>query len=133
MPATNIYDVQSFSCAEIENSERQCQGIIQVNVNHPVFDGHFPGNPIVPGVCQVQMVKELVERAMDHQLRLFESDNIKFLSMINPREITILEVSLHIKPINASQVTANAVIGSGSKVFLKFKGKFEAETGCNKK
>ncbi len=133
MTAVNIYDIQSFTYSETENSERQCQGVIQVNADHPVFDGHFPGNPVVPGVYQVQMVKDLVEKALNHPVKLFESDNIKFLSMINPQETTLLEFNIHIKPITASQFTANANIGSGSKIFLKFKGKFKLEAGCKKR
>jgi len=28
---------------------------IALNKDHPVFEGHFPGNPILPGVCTVKM------------------------------------------------------------------------------
>ena len=29
---------------------------LELNPEHPVYEGHFPGNPVVPGVCQVQMI-----------------------------------------------------------------------------
>ena len=30
---------------------------IELNAAHSIFKGHFPGQPIVPGVCMMQMVK----------------------------------------------------------------------------
>ena len=34
---------------------------LQLNPAHRVFEGHFPGQPVVPGVCMVQMIKEILE------------------------------------------------------------------------
>ena len=34
---------------------------ITLNPAHPIFAGHFPGNPITPGVCMLQIIKELTE------------------------------------------------------------------------
>jgi 3-hydroxyacyl-[acyl-carrier-protein] dehydratase len=123
----NFYDIQSFTDVETGGVERKFNAVALLNALHPVYDGHFPGNPVVPGVCQVQMVKELVEKALGHPVRLYESDNIKFLSMINPLINSRLEFGISIRPIAGNQYSAYAVIGSGSSVFLKFKGKFELE------
>ena len=77
-------------------------------------------------------VKELVEKAVNLPLVLRESDNIKFLSMINPQVNPQLVFDILIKPIADQQFSATATIGSGSSVFLKFKGKFESEGSCRK-
>ncbi|MBQ0740088.1 3-hydroxyacyl-ACP dehydratase, partial [Aquimarina celericrescens] len=34
---------------------------ITINKNHKIFKGHFPGNPVTPGVCMIQIIKELAE------------------------------------------------------------------------
>jgi 3-hydroxyacyl-[acyl-carrier-protein] dehydratase len=127
MLSDNFYDIQSFTCSDSVDSEQQVKAVTRLNAGHPIFEGHFPGNPVVPGVCQVQMVKELVEKELKNPVRLYESDNIKFLSMINPLVNSILEFNIHIKPIAEKQFAVNATIGSGSFLFLKFKGKFEFE------
>ena len=122
----NFFDIKSFTTDESEANLQQSLATVSLNINHPIYNGHFPGNPVVPGVCQVQMVKELAEHACSQALNLRESDNIKFLSMINPMQNSILEFSILIKPIGEKQISVTASIGSGSLVFFKFKGKFEA-------
>jgi 3-hydroxyacyl-[acyl-carrier-protein] dehydratase len=34
---------------------------IAINKRHRIFDGHFPGLPVVPGVCMLQIVREIME------------------------------------------------------------------------
>jgi len=69
---------------------------IQLNKEHPIFKGHFPGNPVMPGVCMIQIIKELTEKATGKQLFLKVSSNIKFMAIINPEENDILHLILNI-------------------------------------
>jgi 3-hydroxyacyl-[acyl-carrier-protein] dehydratase len=121
----NFFDIQSFTLDESETGPLKYHVIVNLNNGNPIYEGHFPGNPIVPGVCQIQMVLELIEKAVNLKLKLTEADNIKFLSMINPLINSQLEFDITIKDRNNQQITASASIGSGSSIFLKFKGKFE--------
>lgn len=98
-----------------------------MNENHEIFKGHFPGNPVVPGVCQIQMIKELIEKALNGFFRLTESDNVKFLSMISPIKTPVVEFEIQIKWISPTVFSANATIIAGNLPMLKFKGKFESE------
>jgi 3-hydroxyacyl-[acyl-carrier-protein] dehydratase len=127
MLSASFFDIQSFSSDYNGNSDQLVKAVTLLNPGHHIFDGHFPGNPVVPGVCQVQMVKELVEKALDHPVRLFESDTIKFLSMISPVANPQLEFDITIRQSADKQFSVNALIGSGSTVFLKFRGKFQPE------
>jgi 3-hydroxyacyl-[acyl-carrier-protein] dehydratase len=127
MLSGNFFDIQSFTSDESDIAQQQYLALAYLHAGHPIYQGHFPGNPVVPGVCQVQMIKELVEKAVGHRLRLTESDNIKFLSMINPEANPHLEFRIVIKPAGDQQRSVTATIGCGATVFLKFKGKFEFE------
>jgi 3-hydroxymyristoyl/3-hydroxydecanoyl-(acyl carrier protein) dehydratase len=62
------------------------RAILRINWGHPIFEGHFPGRPVVPGACLLQIVKELVSMALDSEVRLTRADQIKFISMIGPDE-----------------------------------------------
>jgi 3-hydroxyacyl-[acyl-carrier-protein] dehydratase len=97
--------------------------VIALNPAHDIFKGHFPGNPVVPGVCMIQMVKEVLEDHLDKKLKLVKADNIKFLSFMDPRQHE--QVSLEIK-MNAVDglVKADAQLTNAGIVFLKFKGLF---------
>ncbi|MBZ4035838.1 3-hydroxyacyl-ACP dehydratase [Flavobacterium sp. 17A] len=57
---------------------------ILVNANHEVFNGHFPGNPIMPGVCMIQIIKELTESITQSSLMIQTLSNVKFMALINP-------------------------------------------------
>ena len=51
----------------------------------PVYKGHFPGYPITPGVCLVEIALELMG-----EVRLVGAKNIKFTSPIIPSAATVL-------------------------------------------
>ena len=64
----------------------------------PVYRGHFPGYPITPGVCLVQIALELI----GENVHLVAAKNIKFTSPIIPEEGTELRFNLSGKDGNWS-------------------------------
>ena len=65
----------------------------------PVYQGHFPGYPITPGVCLVEIALELIAEMADQvghdeKVRLVGAKNIKFTSPIIPTEGTELRFNL---------------------------------------
>ena len=65
----------------------------------PVYRGHFPGYPITPGVCLVEIALELIaemagQAGHDGKVRLVGAKNIKFTSPIIPDEGTELRFNL---------------------------------------
>ncbi len=59
---------------------------ITLNPHHEIFTGHFPGNPITPGVCMLQIIKELTERRVGCTLFMKKASNVKFMAIINPEK-----------------------------------------------
>ena len=57
---------------------------VRFNVAHPIFQGHFPAMPVVPGACMVQMVSELMSSVLQKKLQVVAVRNIKFLQLIYP-------------------------------------------------
>lgn len=49
-----------------------------------IYGAHFPGQPVTPGVCIIQVAGELLEAATGLKLALREVKNAKFLAVINP-------------------------------------------------
>ena len=106
----------------LDNPVRKFIFTLQLNPDHPIYKGHFPGNPVVPGVCQVQIVKELVSEILETDLVICKSDNIKFLSMIVPSVNTLINVSIEMKEKEPGFWHITSVITNQGQVFLKFKG-----------
>jgi len=69
---------------------------ISLNKDHDIFKGHFPGNPVTPGVCMMQIVKELTEEFTGKKLFLKSASNVKFMAIINPFETPDLTLQLDI-------------------------------------
>ena len=92
---------------------------------HKIFEGHFPGQPVVPGACMLQMVKEVTEIILDKKVQLTKADNLKFLQLINPNEHRILQMdfTFSISEHRIANVSAN--LSNGSSVCFKFSGSFQ--------
>lgn len=69
---------------------------ITINKDHEVFKGHFPGNPVTPGVCMMQIIKELTEQIVNKNLFMESSSNVKFMAIINPEKTPDLVLELEI-------------------------------------
>lgn len=111
----------SFTTPETDGS--LLKTTITFNPTHDIFNGHFPGNPVVPGVCMMQIIKEVLEDYLGKKLRLVKADNIKFLSFIDPNQHG--QVGLEVKiTIGDEQVKADGQLVKEDVVFLKFKGVF---------
>ncbi|GJH41374.1 3-hydroxyacyl-ACP dehydratase [Capnocytophaga sp. HP1101] len=70
---------------------------LTLNSHHPIFDGHFPQNPITPGVCMMQIIKNLTEEITGHKLFLVKTTNVKFMALINPITHPVLTLTLTIQ------------------------------------
>ena len=67
---------------------------LKLNPEHFIYQAHFPGEPITPGVCIMQIAVELFEVALKMPLALNCVKNIKFLRIISPNEVTEVKYSL---------------------------------------
>lgn len=59
----------------------------------PAFNGHFPGNPILPGIAQIALITEILNRADPSGYTLDTVKRVKFLSPVFPEKPLFAEVS----------------------------------------
>jgi len=55
----------------------------RISSDHPALNGHFPGNPIVPGVM---ILTHVSKHLSDKGLRIMLFDNVKFLAPLHPEQ-----------------------------------------------
>lgn len=67
---------------------------VRLDPEHFIYKAHFPGEPITPGVCIMQMVMELLEDAVGEKLELNTAKNIKFLRVIQPQHTPQLSCTI---------------------------------------
>lgn len=58
-----------------------------LNANHVIYQSHFPGEPITPGVCIMQIAVELLANLLQVSVQLVCAKNIKFMHIISPNEV----------------------------------------------
>lgn len=83
-----------FQLHNQQANDHSLEASLSVDPAHAIFDGHFPGQPVVPGVCMVQVVKELVEHATGQRLLIEKAAQIKFLRLWVPVQNQIVSVAV---------------------------------------
>lgn len=102
----------------------QINAQVYINPEHDIFQGHFPGQPVVPGVCMIQIVKELAEQATGRKLLLRQGHQIKFLQLLVPEQATAIQVSVKLNPIAENEISVTAAFQKGEENIFKLSGNF---------
>ena len=111
-----------FTINTIKTSGNKIKAQIEINPSHPIFHGHFPAHPLVPGVCMMQMIKEIAESVIGQKTRLVKSDHLKFLSVIDPRVNSSIQADLSYTIDEGGEINIVASLLNAEVIFLKFKG-----------
>lgn len=110
-----------FKILSINSTEGLIIAALEIDINHEIFNGHFPEQPVVPGACMVQLVKDILEKRLNTSLQLKIANNLKFLELINPQMITHLQLQLaHIREGDLIKVNGDLV--AEDVVYFKFQG-----------
>jgi 3-hydroxyacyl-[acyl-carrier-protein] dehydratase len=107
-----------YKVEKIERTENYIVIGVLMNPLHYIYKAHFPGNPITPGVCLLQMALELLNTNFKRNLRLTEAKNIKYLKVINPIENPEIEFNIKYK-LEGDLILADINIVAGETLFTK--------------
>ncbi|AHM59730.1 beta-hydroxyacyl-(acyl-carrier-protein) dehydratase, FabA/FabZ [Flammeovirgaceae bacterium 311] len=107
-----------------KTEEGAYKALVLLDSSSPIFNGHFPGQPVLPGVCLLEMVKEILGQIRKKPCRLMSAAHMKFLKVVDPRaepallfEISLVESEAELK------IVASSYLGDGS-VNFKLKANF---------
>ncbi|MCF0166409.1 MAG: 3-hydroxyacyl-ACP dehydratase [Bacteroidales bacterium] len=75
-----------YSILSENRAEQGCEYAVRLNPEHCIYRAHFPGQPITPGVCILQIAIDLLVRFAEKPLGLVKAKNIKFLNIIDPQK-----------------------------------------------
>jgi 3-hydroxyacyl-[acyl-carrier-protein] dehydratase len=112
-----------FTFTDLQAKGDKLKTTIKLNAEHSIFKGHFPGQPVLPGVCMMQMVKEVTEVYIDKKIRLQKARELKFLSFIDPTEHISIQMELSVKRVN-DEIKVDARLLNDTTLFFKFSGLF---------
>jgi len=103
-----------------QEAQEHCFEII-LNPRHPVYAGHFPGQPVVPGVCSLQMIRECASRILGKPLSIRAIQQCKFLSPILPDRTAPILIRISLNELEDGGYALKATTGDTSTTFLNLK------------
>ncbi len=112
----------------MELNESSIIGVKNVTMNEPMFTGHFPGNPVFPGVLQIEAMAQVggifalsgVEDAHLYSTYFMKIDKVKFKSKVVPGDTLVFELNL-LSPIR------RGLVEMGGTAYVNGKPVMEAE------
>ena len=86
----------------MEITEDSIWGIKNITMNEPIFTGHFPGNPVFPGVLQIEAMAQVggifalskVEDPHLYSTYFMKINNVKFKQKVLPGDSVVFELKL---------------------------------------
>ena len=107
-----------FEILETNTSSEEVISKIKLNPNHKIFAGHFPNNPLTPGVVQIQIVKEILEKTYGKELQLMTMSRCKFLKILNPNEVPVITIFIKTS-VEGNKIKADASGKNNENIFFK--------------
>lgn len=112
----------------IEHSDDTIIGVKNVTFNEPFFQGHFPNNPVMPGVLQIEAMAQVggvfalssVENPADYSTYFMKIDKVRFKQKVIPGDTIVFQLKLE-SPIR------RGLVHMSGKAFVNGKVATEAE------
>jgi len=111
-----------FNITNLESTGSDINAVLEIDASHKIFEGHFPGQPVVPGVCMMQMLKEIMEEVTGEKLNLVKAHEMKFLAVIDPVINNIISATLKYSKEENGNITLSATLFKDELIHFKFKG-----------
>ncbi len=114
----------------ISKTNTQIVGVKNVTINEPFFEGHFPGEPVMPGVMLVEAMAQtgglLILSQVEGKFSTYflRIDNVKFRKKVVPGDTLIFKLVL-VSPIRRGMANMRGVTFVGDKIVAE--GEFMAQ------
>ncbi len=99
---------------------------VRIHKEWPIYKAHFPGHPITPGVCIVQMIQELLQVHLGREVSLRKAKTVKYTAIISPDEVSELSVSFpKIEQQEDGSLKVQAQVAGGETIYTKLSATFQ--------
>ena len=95
--------------------------VVRLNPDCKVYEGHFPGEPVSPGVCNIDMLLECAAHVIGFPLRARKINRCRLTTLITPLSHSELELHIDFKEKEPSLWVLSAEIGKGADNYMSLK------------
>lgn len=121
MPLNSFFTYSLLTC-----DESSIRATIAIDPKHAIFEGHFPGNPVSPGVTQIEIIRQIISEALQKNLMLCEAKDIKYITPILPAQMDAIHLKAEYS-IDSDRIKLNCVLSANDVIFTKIRGTFREE------
>lgn len=86
-----------------------------------VYRGHFPGNPVCPGVCNIETIKECAMMFVGQELTITSIKVCRLTAIATPSVCPEIDVTLLMTPTEQGY-SINATISDSQRTYMEYKG-----------
>lgn len=86
-------DLKTSEISVLKKTSQHISAVFCFKKELDLFNGHFPGNPILPGIFQVEMVKYAMEKTFDTGFYIKSVKKTKFSNLIHPGETVCIDIT----------------------------------------
>lgn len=95
---------------------------ISIDAKHTIYEGHFPNNPVTPGVVQLEMVKEILGTHFNKTIQLKSLSSSKFLAVLNPEKTPEATFKMNVVEQEDQSLKVSGQLSNSEGICLKFSG-----------
>ena len=88
-------DLKNSEISIVKKNNQKIHAIFQFKKELDFFKGHFPENPILPGIFQIELVKYALEKSFDIRLHIKSVKKTKFSSLISAEDSIMLDITIN--------------------------------------
>ena len=89
-----------------------------------VYDGHFPGDPVCPGVCNIETIKECAILLCGEQLRYSTIKQCRLTALATPTVCPEVDVQVNLSPSDEGYAL-QATIADDRQTYMILKGQLD--------
>ena len=87
--------------------------------NHKIYEGHFPSQPVVPGVCTLTIIRECIGNILSKQVSFATIKECKYVSALIPQDD--LRIMINLSITEGTKVSATIERVDNQQIVLKLK------------
>lgn len=97
---------------------------VELLPGHTIYEGHFPGQPVVPGVCTLTVIRECLGRLLEREVKFASIKECKYVSALLPQEG--LRITINMTLVDSSKLKATVIRNDDQQIVLKLRAEIKS-------
>lgn len=99
--------------------------LCELKADCDVYRGHFPGKPVSPGVCNIEMIRECAEMLVGEDLQIDTIKQCRLTAVASPSVCPKVDVSVTVARLEGTRnYNVVAMIRDAEQSYMELKGTF---------